>query len=187
VSSREGKAPRRLSEPAVALLKGYSWPGNVRELQNICERAAVLAVGDSIDAPLLRPWLTGHSSPTVTAGEGIPGVTFARSNGFVPASIRNGAPTMTTNGSGYSAHPHGNGVANGAVTGSVTPASSTLPRITCDGTLTLEVIEREVILATLERNRGHRRRSAVDLGIGVRTLGLKIKKWKEEARIPLTT
>ena len=43
---------------------------------------------------------------------------------------------------------------------------------------------REAILATLERNRGHRLRSAKDLGIGVRTLGLKLKRWKEEARIP---
>jgi DNA-binding NtrC family response regulator len=51
--------------------------------------------------------------------------------------------------------------------------------VVCDGQLTLEEIERRTILATLQHNRGHRQRSAAALGIGVRTLGLKLKKWKE--------
>jgi DNA-binding NtrC family response regulator len=55
-----------------------------------------------------------------------------------------------------------------------------LHSIICDGKLTLEDIEREVIVATIEHNRGHRQRSASALGIGVRTLGLKLKKWKEQ-------
>jgi DNA-binding NtrC family response regulator len=45
---------------------------------------------------------------------------------------------------------------------------------------TLEEIEREVIIRTLGRFDGHRQRTAEQLGIGVRTLGLKLKKWKEE-------
>ena len=44
---------------------------------------------------------------------------------------------------------------------------------------TLDDIERDAILRTLERFRGHRLRTAKSLGIGVRTLGLKLKKWKE--------
>ena len=51
--------------------------------------------------------------------------------------------------------------------------------ITCDGQTRLEDIERQVIIATLRSNNGHRQRSAAALGIGVRTLGLKLKKWKE--------
>jgi DNA-binding NtrC family response regulator len=43
----------------------------------------------------------------------------------------------------------------------------------------LEEIEREAILGTLSRFNGHRLRTAKALGIGVRTLGLKLKKWKE--------
>ncbi len=42
----------------------------------------------------------------------------------------------------------------------------------------LEDIERETIVQTLVRLGGHRQRTAVALGIGVRTLGLKLKKWK---------
>jgi DNA-binding NtrC family response regulator len=52
--------------------------------------------------------------------------------------------------------------------------------VVCDGALTLEDVEREAIVATLKRNHGHRQRSAAALGIGVRTLGLKLKRWKEQ-------
>jgi len=52
--------------------------------------------------------------------------------------------------------------------------------IVCEDGLTLEKIEREIIVNTLKHYGGHRRRSAAALGIGVRTLGLKLKKWKEE-------
>ncbi len=43
----------------------------------------------------------------------------------------------------------------------------------------LAEIEREVIVATLHRFSGHRVKTARALGIGVRTLGLKLKRWKE--------
>ena len=43
----------------------------------------------------------------------------------------------------------------------------------------LAEIEREVIVHTLEHFKGHRQKTAQALGIGVRTLGLKLKKWKE--------
>jgi DNA-binding NtrC family response regulator len=41
-------------------------------------------------------------------------------------------------------------------------------------------IEKHVILSTLEQFKGHRVRTATALGIGVRTLGMKIKRWREE-------
>ena len=41
-------------------------------------------------------------------------------------------------------------------------------------------IEKQVILSTLERFKGHRIKTAGALGIGVRTLGMKLKKWREE-------
>ncbi len=163
VAGREGKRMRSFSPDAVTLLQTYSWPGNVRELQNICERAAVLAMGETIEASLIRPWLMGAAAmaavtPTATGG----GITV-HIGGHIGAHTPNSVAA---------------GVAAAA-------AGARVPRIACDGEVTLEEIEREAILATLERNRGHRVRSAKDLGIGVRTLGLKLKKWKEESRIPL--
>jgi len=41
-------------------------------------------------------------------------------------------------------------------------------------------VEKHVILSTLERFKGHRIKTAGALGIGVRTLGMKLKKWREE-------
>ncbi|MAA52638.1 MAG: hypothetical protein CMJ41_06395 [Phycisphaerae bacterium] len=58
--------------------------------------------------------------------------------------------------------------------------------LVCDGVRQLEDIERAVIVATLSHNDGHRQRSASALGIGVRTLGLKLKKWKESNLVPTT-
>jgi len=58
--------------------------------------------------------------------------------------------------------------------------------IVCDGRLTLDDIEREAIIATLKVNNGHRQRSATALGIGVRTLGLKLKKWKDQQLVSQT-
>jgi DNA-binding NtrC family response regulator len=43
----------------------------------------------------------------------------------------------------------------------------------------LEDLERDAIIQALRRFNGHRQKTAVALGIGVRTLGLKLKKWKE--------
>ncbi len=47
------------------------------------------------------------------------------------------------------------------------------------GVRPLEDIERQAIIETLERFNGHRQKTAEALGIGVRTLGLKLKKWKD--------
>jgi DNA-binding NtrC family response regulator len=50
--------------------------------------------------------------------------------------------------------------------------------------VTLETIERQVVVATLERFGGHRDRSAKALGIGVRTLGMKLRQWKDAGLVP---
>jgi two-component system response regulator HydG len=46
--------------------------------------------------------------------------------------------------------------------------------------------EQHLILKTLERFSGHREKTARALGIGLRTLGLKLKKWREEGTLPET-
>lgn len=57
----------------------------------------------------------------------------------------------------------------------------------CDGVITLEAIERQAVLATLERCGGHRQRTAEALGIGVRTLGMKLRAWKAAGLVPAAT
>ena len=44
-------------------------------------------------------------------------------------------------------------------------------------------IEKKVILTTLQQFKGHRIKTAGALGIGVRTLGMKLKRWKEDGEV----
>jgi DNA-binding NtrC family response regulator len=44
-------------------------------------------------------------------------------------------------------------------------------------------IEKQVILSTLQQFKGHRSKTAGALGIGVRTLGMKLKRWREEGEL----
>ncbi len=48
-----------------------------------------------------------------------------------------------------------------------------------DGTILADA-ERDLILKALQRFSGHREKTARALGIGLRTLGLKLKKWRDE-------
>jgi DNA-binding NtrC family response regulator len=55
------------------------------------------------------------------------------------------------------------------------------------GTRPLAELEREQILRVLGQYNGNRTRAAEALGIGLRTLGLKLKKWKEQNLVAQTT
>ena len=153
VATREGRRPKRVPDSVIHLFQQYDWPGNVRELQNICERAAVLTSGDTIAPELVMPWLAGPRRDG--AGTGVTPMAAPLSRSAIEAK------PLPGDGGGTSR------------------IESLAHQLVCDGELTLERIEREVIVATLEQNEGHRQRSAKALGIGVRTLGLKLKRWKE--------
>ncbi len=64
------------------------------------------------------------------------------------------------------------------------PVSAEQPTIHIASSQTLEEMEREMIIQALGRYNGHRMRTAKSLGIGVRTLGLKLKKWKDQKLVP---
>jgi len=51
----------------------------------------------------------------------------------------------------------------------------------------MEDMERALIEQTLVQYNGHREKTAKALGIGVRTLGMKLKKWRDEAAITQAT
>jgi DNA-binding NtrC family response regulator len=51
-----------------------------------------------------------------------------------------------------------------------------------DGQILMDA-ERDLIVKTLKRFNGHREKTSRALGIGLRTLGLKLKKWREEGTI----
>ncbi len=157
---REGRPVRTIAPDALLAMQHYTWPGNVRELQNVCERAAVLCRAEVIARELVEPWLTAGTEREGGAGNA----------SVTPAALSN----HTANGT------LGNGHAVAL------PGSSFVERkpghekglVPIDGR-PLDDIERDAIVQTLVRFGGHRQRTAQALGIGVRTLGLKLKKWKE--------
>ena len=61
--SRElGRHPPKLTRATLDSLTAYPWPGNIRELENMMERAAVLAQGDSVTPRQLPPEVWGSST-----------------------------------------------------------------------------------------------------------------------------
>ncbi|MFK7883096.1 MAG: sigma-54-dependent transcriptional regulator [Phycisphaerales bacterium] len=185
-AAREGRARPKITGEAFDLMRSYSWPGNVRELQNICERALVLSgtKGEPVSRDLIEPWLSAGratvkavplraaaplgASAAETNGNGTAG-RVVPANGTHAGSLSHADPFQSMHGDGVS-----NGVAHGTAVGFAEPKLVVAP-----GDQTLEQIERDTIVATLHRFSGHRQRTAKALGIGVRTLGLKLKKWKD--------
>lgn len=148
---RDGRSSMGFEPEAMELLCAYAWPGNVRELQNICERAVVIWAA------------TGAGSLEMPASLIEPWLL----GGAMPVGQGAGGGTLI-------------GVGSSNMEGRYERLVESKPTgIEMEG-LTLEEIERMAILRTLERLDGHRLKTARALGIGVRTLGLKIKKWKEE-------
>ncbi|MEX2217250.1 MAG: sigma-54 dependent transcriptional regulator [Phycisphaerales bacterium] len=173
IGRREGRAGLEFDAGALSLLQSYAWPGNVRELQNICERAVVLCsvragrIGPAgnkvIGREVIEPWL-------LSAGA-------ARPQAQVEAKPFQPVPAPAyANGNGAHAPGH-NGVNGHGVSPIEPPAITVKP---------LEDLEREAIVFALRRFNGHRQKTAAALGIGVRTLGLKLKKWKQERLVSET-
>lgn len=168
ISAREGVEALAFTEGALALMEKYVWPGNVRELQNICERAVVLGRArqtGEIGREMIEPWL------------GMMGFEFEAP---VPVSV----PSVGVRSEAASAFVESVGAMAERVLAPGEPAAR--PSALADVVrpeLTLEEIERDAIVRALEKFGGHRQKTARSLGIGVRTLGLKLKKWKEEEKI----
>lgn len=187
IAAREGRRRPVVQPGALELLSAYPWPGNVRELQNICERALVLA--GAKDAPITRelvePWLISHRPPV----KAVP-LRASSLGGEQPPVAHAGANGHTNGHTSGHGNVHGNGSVNGYANGVIHPAHTGLASgftelkpMELPGDRTLEEIERDTIVATLQRFNGHRQRTAKALGIGVRTLGLKLKKWKDDSLV----
>ncbi len=69
----------------------------------------------------------------------------------------------------------------GLLAGPVKTASAPIDDATFRHGRILADAERMLIMRTLDQYNGHREKTARALGIGLRTLGLKLKKWREEA------
>ncbi|MCA9244077.1 MAG: sigma-54-dependent Fis family transcriptional regulator [Phycisphaerales bacterium] len=72
------------------------------------------------------------------------------------------------------------------LTGPIKMASASLESVAYRDGQILADAERDLIMRTLERFRGHREKTARALGIGLRTLGLKLKRWRDDGALDET-
>lgn len=170
LSRREGKGPMKFGDEAMGLLMAYAWPGNVRELQNVCERAVVLTRPGAaeIGAEMIASWLLPAQGGA--SGGGAPEASL---NGHHDAGGNGTVGGIEVKTGGFGAPPSGH---------AAIPSGTSVVVMN----RLLEDIERDAIIGTLQRFSGHRQKTAQALGIGVRTLGLKLKKWKSLALVEQT-
>jgi DNA-binding NtrC family response regulator len=174
ICRREGRPLMEFEPAAMAMMQMYGWPGNVRELQNICERAVVLcsaragrAGSRTISRDVIEPWLMGLPAPA-------PAGTIIE-----PKAIHAGNQNGHHLASAYNGQAAQNGLNGHSVPVAAVPDPVLMVK-------PLEDMEREAIVVALRRFNGHRQKTAAALGIGVRTLGLKLKKWKQERLVAET-
>ena len=104
------KEIRGITHRAQIRLSRHSWPGNVRELENVIGHAAMMTMGDMVDAQDLPPYLQASSEHADPATESVPASTLAeverahiirvlRETGGVvsTAATRLGVPRTTLN------------------------------------------------------------------------------------------
>ncbi|MEY4749966.1 MAG: hypothetical protein RIQ60_2180 [Pseudomonadota bacterium] len=94
-----GVEPKRLSEPALAMVVAFDFPGNVRQLENLCHWLTVMAPAQSVDPKDLPPEIqAGAQGGTIglqPAGSGGAGLLPASGSALpVHASVAAPAPSM---------------------------------------------------------------------------------------------
>jgi len=157
----------RLSERARVTLEQYAWPGNVRELDNVIQRALILQPGDCIEPEDLALEAEANFSAKPNLVEAAQAVSDRQ-------ALFNGADSMPESlllgGSsdlGASCDERGD-----------EPLEQPQPRAPALGS-DLKRREYEIIVETLNRERGSRKKTAERLGISPRTLRYKMARLRD--------
>jgi DNA-binding NtrC family response regulator len=145
------KQARHVHPRAAELLHAHSWPGNIRELPNVVERALIVSPDEELTVD--ASWFSGPSTePTRHPVSEPPAVR--------ETAKREAAPSGTSD----------------EASGTMDPSSEAAGAALADGSLA--DVERQTILRTLAAVGGNRRLAATKLGIGLRTLYEKLKRYE---------
>jgi two-component system, NtrC family, response regulator HydG len=154
-AEKNRKTIKGFTPKAMDRLLRHPWPGNVRELMNAVERGVVLSRGEYLDEAELSLLL-----PERINGAAAPAARNVAAAGIKPfPGLPEAAEETLPGGKGIS-------FTKGPVVPSVELSS-------------LDAVERETILRTLESAQGNKSEAARRLGITRRTLHQKLRKYGE--------
>lgn len=146
-SNRYHKPGLRFAPESAGIMVNYPWPGNVRELRNLIEAVTVLTDGDQIHPHDIIP----HLDPSLV-----------KETPELSVSEEEFGRYLTVAGSHQPEHQVEIDADEAALSGMPTD---------------MERMEIEMIKRALNENNGNRTHAAKQLGIGLRTLQRKIKRY----------
>jgi len=168
-SSRNGIRFEGFTDDATEIIMNYRWPGNVRELKNAIESMMVLENGRRLRGDDVRKYLKEYQGPV--ADRNLPVV----SNKTVEQAERELIYRALVDLKGTILELRDVILQGLPVHADATEVKA--GRSNGNGTLTLDEMERRMIVNALDRNKGNRRLAATELNISERTLYRKIKEF----------
>ncbi len=174
------------TDDAMAMLESYNWPGNVRELKNLMESLIVLEKGKVITGKVLKKHLFDQEETVSTGSTNLP-VHLERDSATAEREmiirtlflLRNDISEMKDMlANRLMLQPrHGDlksektGYSNAFEESTVVLSKNEV------GNVSMQDMEKDLIISTLDKYRGNRRMSSESLGISERTLYRKIKEY----------
>ncbi len=152
-----GLPPVSFSEAARNWLLSYDWPGNVRELQNLMERSVLLAGKSIVDI----------SHFLLKDGDGLMQIAAASSE--IAVSSENSSSSFD--------------VLSDSENRSDEKSENEYSEVFSGEMLTLQEMEKRMIMKSLERTDGNRTLASQLLGISVRTLRNKLNEYKKDGLV----
>ncbi len=185
--------PVELTEAAQEKLKRYSWPGNVRQLKNVTEQISILSPNRVITPEILAGYIPEDpvSYDIVPLNKRRDARSFENERELlykILFDLRNDVTELKKLVHGQRMGREGSPVAAPGVVYQpdvAYPVSRAakgadefqMPEEYVEETVSLNDVERQMIVRALEKNRGKRRKTARELNISERTLYRKIKEY----------
>lgn len=161
INSEYGRAVTAVSDEAMTILRRYHWPGNVRELENVLRRGVISM---NFDETVMA---VHHLPPPVRPVDG------ASAHMETPVSTASASPQTSPPDPAPPARAAEGDAPEGYAPERYTPEGGSLSAV-------VAAAEREHIQAVLAATAGNRTRCAGRLGISVRTLQYKLKRYNIE-------
>lgn len=199
-AERTHMPPIRLNNEATALLQNYYWYGNIRQLKNVAEQISVIESQREINADTLRTYLPDNEAGRTPAVIHRPAdreqIMNEREMFYYRMlfELKNEMKELKEQIAALSQNELQTKVTEPAMTIPVRDNTASSPVINTNPTIkkeeyqtaeevkqeptvSMQQMEREAIVQSLERHAGNRRDAAAELGISERTLYRKIKSY----------